>query len=175
MMLDEVLENNKKFVEEFEGEKLSHHPQKKLAILTCMDCRLTGFLEPALGIGRGDAKIIKNAGNNIVDEDAIRSIAVAIFNLGAEEVMVIGHTDCGMAGSDAKKLEKIMLERGIPQEEIDKYDLKSWIGGFKDEKENVLDNVDKIKNHPLIPNDVPIHGLMIDIVSGELEIVSDDR
>ena len=89
--------------------------------------------------------------------------------------MVIGHTDCGMAGSDAKKLEKTMLERGIPQEEIDKYDLKSWIGGFKDEKENVLDNVDKIKNHPLIPNDVPIHGLMIDIVSGELEIVSDDR
>ncbi|MCI7292004.1 beta-carbonic anhydrase 1 [Methanobrevibacter woesei] len=175
MMLDEILENNKKFVEEFEGEKLSHHPQKKLAILTCMDCRLTGFLEPALGIGRGDAKIIKNAGNNIVDEDAIRSIAAAIFNLGAEEVMVIGHTDCGMAGSDAKKLEKTMLERGIPQEEIDKYDLKSWIGGFKDEKENVLDNVDKIKNHPLIPNDVPIHGLMIDIVSGELEIVSDDR
>ena len=89
-MLDEILENNKKFVEEFEGEKLSHHPQKKLAILTCMDCRLTGFLEPALGIGRGDAKIIKNAGNNIVDEDAIRSIAAAIFNLGAEEVMVIG-------------------------------------------------------------------------------------
>lgn len=54
MILNEILENNKKFVDEFEGEELSHHPQKKLAILTCMDCRLTGFLEPALGIGRGE-------------------------------------------------------------------------------------------------------------------------
>lgn len=174
-MLDEILENNKKFVDGFEGVKMSHLPQKKLAILTCMDCRLTGFLEPALGIGRGDAKIIKNAGNNAVDEDAIRSIAAAIFNLGAEEVMVIGHTDCGMAGSDAGKLEKTMLERGISQEEIDKVDLASWIGGFADEEENVLANVDKIKNHPLIPNDVPIHGLIIDIVTGELSVLSDDR
>ena len=124
MILNEILENNKKFVDEFEGEELSHHPQKKLAILTCMDCRLTGFLEPALGIGRGDAKIIKNAGNTIVGEDAIRSIAAAIFSLGAEEVLVIGHTECGMAGSDPDKLRNAMIERGIPQEEIDKVDLK---------------------------------------------------
>ena len=96
-MLDEILAHNKEFVKDYEGEKLSHHPQKKLAILTCMDCRLTGFLEPALGIGRGDAKIIKNAGNTIVGEDAIRSIAAAIFSLGAEEVIVVGHTYCCMA------------------------------------------------------------------------------
>ena len=165
MILNEILENNKKFVDEFEGEELSHHPQKKLAILTCMDCRLTGFLEPALGIGRGDAKIIKNAGNTIVGEDAIRSIAAAIFSLGAEEVLVIGHTD---------KLRNAMIERGIPQEEIDKVDLKSWIGGFEDEEKNVIDTVEKIRNHPLIP-DVPIHGLMMDIVTGKLDVVVDDR
>ena len=174
MILNEILENNKKFVDEFEGEELSHHPQKKLAILTCMDCRLTGFLEPALGIGRGDAKIIKNAGNTIVGEDAIRSIAAAIFSLGTEEVLVIGHTECGMAGSDPDKLRNAMIERGIPQEEIDKVDLKSWIGGFEDEEENVIDTVEKIRNHPLIP-DVPIHGLMMDIVTGKLDVVVDDR
>ena len=157
MILNEILENNKKFVDEFEGEELSHHPQKKLAILTCMDCRLTGFLEPALGIGRGDAKIIKNAGNTIVGE-----------------VLVIGHTECGMAGSDPDKLRNAMIERGIPQEEIDKVDLKSWIGGFEDEEENVIDTVEKIRNHPLIP-DVPIHGLMMDIVTGKLDVVVDDR
>ena len=174
MILNEILENNKKFVDEFDGEELSHHPQKKLAMLTCMDCRLTGFLEPALGIGRGDAKIIKNAGNTIVGEDAIRSIAAAIFSLGAEEVLVIGHTECGMAGSDPDKLRNAMIERGIPQEEIDKVDLKSWIGGFEDEEENVIDTVEKIRNHPLIP-DVPIHGLMMDIVTGKLDVVVDDR
>ncbi len=175
LMLDEILENNKEFVEEFEGVELSHHPQKKLAILTCMDCRLTGFLEPALGIGRGDAKIIKNAGNTIVGEDAIRSIAAAIFSLGAEEVLVIGHTQCGMAGSDPEKLKNTMLERGISEDEIAKVDLKSWIGGFDDETENVLATVDTIRNHPLIPDDVPIHGLMMDIVTGELDVVDKDN
>ena len=174
MILDKILENNKKFVDEFEGEALSHHPQKKLAILTCMDCRLTGFLEPALGIERGDAKIIKNAGNIIVGEDAIRSIAAAIFSLGAEEVLIIGHTECGMAGTDAEKLRNAMLEGGIPQEEIDKVDLKSWVGGFDSEEENVKDTVEKVRNHPIIP-DVPIHGLMMDIVTGELNVVVDDR
>lgn len=70
-----------------------------------MDTRLTGFLEPALGIERGDAKIIKNAGNTVVDQDVIRSVAASIFALGVEEVMVIGHTNCGMANVDPKNLK----------------------------------------------------------------------
>ena len=73
-ILENVLEDNKKFVENFEGEEMSHHAQKKLAILTCMDCRLIDFFEPALVLERGDAKIVRNAGNSIVGEDAIRSI-----------------------------------------------------------------------------------------------------
>ena len=76
-----------------------------------MDTRLTCFLPEALGIGRGDVKLIRNAGNTIVGEDAIRSIAAAIYSLGCEEVMVIGHTDCGMAGADANKVKaKMMLK-----------------------------------------------------------------
>lgn len=59
---------------------MSHLPQKKLCIVTCMDTRLTNFLEPALGIGRGDAKIIRNAGNTIVGEDVIRSVAAAVYS-----------------------------------------------------------------------------------------------
>ena len=62
MMIDEVLKANEEFTKNFEGEELGHLPKKKLAILTCMDTRLVNFLEPALGIERGDAKIIKNAG-----------------------------------------------------------------------------------------------------------------
>lgn len=174
MMLDEILAHNKEFVKDYEGEELSHHPQKKLAILTCMDCRLTGFLEPALGIGRGDAKIIRNAGNTIVGEDAIRSIAAAIFSLGAEEVMVVGHTECGMAGSNPEVLKQRMVDCGISESEIEKVDLKAWSGIFDDEEENVVKTVETIKSHPLIP-DVPIHGLMLDIVSGEVEVVVDGR
>ena len=77
-ILEDVLKDNKEFVENFEGQEMSHHAQKKLAILTCMDCRLIDFFEPALGLKRGDAKIIRNAGNSIVGEDAVRSIAAAI-------------------------------------------------------------------------------------------------
>ena len=160
-ILDGILEDNKKFVENFEGEEMSHHAQKKLAILTCMDCRLIDFFEPALGLKRGDAKIVRNAGNSIVGEDAIRSIGAALYNLGAEEVLVVGHTECGMAGADADALKEKMLARGIKEEDIAKYEA------------NVLDVVDKIKNHPLIP-DVPVHGLIIDIVTGELKVLKED-
>ena len=162
-ILENVLKDNKEFVENFEGEEMSHHAAKKLAILTCMDCR---------GLKRGDAKIVRNAGNSIVGEDAIRSIGAALYNLGAEEVMVVGHTECGMAGADAEALKEKMLARGIKEEDIAKYDLAEWIGGFESEEENVKNVCEKIKNHPLIP-DVPVHGLIIDIVTGELKVLVD--
>ncbi|MBQ2636869.1 MAG: carbonic anhydrase, partial [Methanobrevibacter sp.] len=163
---------NKEFVENFEVSEMSHQAAKNLSILTCMDFRLIDFFEPALGLKRGDAKIVRNAGNSIVGEDAIRSIGAALYNLGAVEVMVVGHTECGMAGADAEALKEKMLARGIKQEDIDKYDLEEWIGGFESEEENVKDVVEKIKNHPLIP-DVPVHGLIIDIVTGELKVLVD--
>lgn len=171
-ILEDVLSDNKNFVENFEGKEMSHHAQKKLVILTCMDCRLIDFFEPALGLKRGDAKIIRNAGNSIVGEDAIRSVGAALYNLGAEEVLVVGHTECGMAGADVSALKEKMLERGIKEEDIAQYDLAEWIGGFDDEEENVKNVVEKIKNHPLIPG-VPVHGLIMDIVTGELKILVD--
>ena len=145
-ILENVLKDNKEFVENFEGEEMSHHAAKKLAILTCMDCRLIDFFEPALGLKRGDAKIVRNAGNSIVGEDAIRSIGAALYNLGAEEVMVVGHTECGMAGADAEALKEKMLQRGIKEEDIAKYDLAQWIGGFESEEQNVKDVVEKTSN-----------------------------
>lgn len=104
------MKNNASFVKEFEPEKMSHMTQKKLAIVTCMDTRLTGFLEPTRGIGRGDAKIFKNAGNTAVDRDVIRSVAAAIYALGAEELMVVGHYESGMANVDPEKLENVINE-----------------------------------------------------------------
>ncbi|KZX16743.1 beta-carbonic anhydrase 1 [Methanobrevibacter cuticularis] len=171
MILDEILLNNKEFVENFEVVNLSHLPQKKLAIVTCMDTRLVGFLEPALGIERGDAKVIKNAGNNVIDSDVIRSVAAAIFSLGVEEVMLIGHKNCGMANADVNKLKASMIEKGIDPEEIAKVDLKEWIGAIEDEESNVLNGVEKIKNSPLIPETVPIHGLIIDPTTGSLDVL----
>ena len=172
MLLDEVLKSNKEFVEEFDEVKLSNMPQKKLVIVTCMDARLiNGFLEQAMGIGRGDAKIIKNAGANVLGRDVIRSVAATIFALGAEEVMVVGHYDCGMVDANSEKLKAAMLERGISQDEIAKVDLAEWIGAIESEESNVINGVEKIKNSPLIPEDIPIHGLIIDPNTGKLDIL----
>ncbi|MCL2116134.1 MAG: carbonic anhydrase [Methanobrevibacter sp.] len=137
-----------------------------------MDARLTGgFLEQAMGIERGDAKIIKNAGNNVLNRDVIRSVAAAIFSLGAEEVMLVGHLDCGMANTDTKKLKNAMEERGIATEEIAKLNLKEWIGAIDSEESNVVEGVKKLKNSPYIPDDVPIHGLIINPITGSIDVL----
>lgn len=99
-MIDQIMEYNKKFVENkgYEPFLTSKYPDKKLAILTCMDTRLIELLPAALGIKNGDAKIIKNAGGTMVHPygSVVRSLLVGILELGVEEVMVIGHTDCGV-------------------------------------------------------------------------------
>ena len=91
--------------------KTPKRPAKKLAIVTCMDTRLTDF-EPAMGLERGDAKIIKNAGNTITD-DALSHLWLRCI-LGVEEIMVIGHTDCGMANVTLKDSGKPWKRRESP-------------------------------------------------------------
>lgn len=141
-------------------------PEKKLAIVTCMDSRLVNFLSEKLGIKRKDAKVIKNAGN-IITDDVIRSLVVAIYLLDVEKVMVVGHTDCGMASVDVKLVKKKMIERGgnpyfTP-------DFESWLSKLDSIRNNVIEGVNLIKNHPAIPKDITVEGYLIDIETGELE------
>lgn len=100
-MIDEILKYNKQFVDEKGYERFitTKYPDKKIAILSCMDTRLTELLPAALGIKNGDVKMIKNAGGIISHPfgSVIRSLLVAIYELGVTEVMVIAHSDCGRA------------------------------------------------------------------------------
>lgn len=173
-LLDEILEHNARFVAERE-RPLSKSPAKKIALFTCMDTRLVEFLEPALGLGRGDAKVIKNAGNTVIDPNGgvIRSLVVAVFALGCEEIFVIGHRDCGMSQIDENLFEQRMLDRGIAPEAIDALQpsLKEWLGAFHNPFGNVRRVVEMIRENPLIPQDVPIHGLMFDPHTGGLELL----
>lgn len=172
MILDDVLIKNQEFVKKFKVEELSHKPKKRLAIVTCMDTRLAGFLEPAMGLERGDAKIIKNAGNRIT-EDALRSLAVSIYSLGAEEVMVVGHTDCGMANVNFEKIRESMKKMEVSEEVIEKLNLEEWIGAIDDEEKNVIEGVKTIKNAEFIP-EIPVHGLIIDINTGAIKVLHKD-
>ena len=173
-LLDFVLAHNARFVAE-RAEPLSKLPAKRVAIFTCMDTRLVEFLEQAMGLKRGDAMIIKNAGNTLIDPagGVIRSLLIAIFVLGCQEVFVIGHLDCGMSQIDETELEQRMLHRGVPASAIAALQpgLKEWVGAFHDPRANVLRVVEMIRKTPLIPPDVPVHGLLFDPHRGYLDLV----
>jgi len=175
-------EGFKKFVEEkgYEPYLTSKYPDKKLAILTCMDTRLIELLPAALGIRNGDAKVIKNAGGVITHPygSVMRSLLVAIVELGVEEVMVIGHTDCGVQGMNGTELLEDLTKRGVKQEHIDiirhsGVDLETWLGGFESVEQSVEDTVYALQNHPLMPKDVTIRGFIMNSETGELKAVEE--
>lgn len=176
-MIDEILSYNSRFVADKEYEKYltSKYPDKKIAIVTCMDTRLIELLPAALGLRNGDVKIIKNAGGVITNpfDSTMRSLLVAVYELGVEEIMVIGHTGCGVQGMNAEEMLHLMKERGIPESNISLMrhcgiDLDSWLHGFDEVNEAVTETVDLIRNHPLMARDVRVAGYVIDSVTGQL-------
>ncbi len=178
-MIDSILQFNKQFVAEkaYEPYVTDKYPAKKLAILTCMDTRLTELLPKALGLKNGDAKIIKNAGGLILSEtdSAIRSLLVAIYELGVNEVMVIHHSTCGACHMSYREFRPHMLEKGISEEILSEWEKKGiadWLEGFHDTEASVRRTVAAIINHPLVPQSVTVRGFIIDSTTGELsEIV----
>ena len=181
--LDEILEFNKDFVEnrEYEKYKSSKYPDKKLVILSCMDTRLTELLPKALNLRNGDAKIVKNAGATIMHPfgSIIRSIIVAIYEFDTDEVLVIGHKNCGMSNINGKETINKIINRGVTKETIETLnnsgiDIKKWLHGFDSVEESVKESVELIKKHPLIPRDIKVHGLIMDPESGKLEVITKD-
>lgn len=176
-MIKEILDYNRKFVENKGYEKYltDKYPEKKIAIVTCMDTRLVELLPAALGLKNGDVKMIKNAGGVITNpfDSTIRSLLVGIYELGVEEIMVIGHTECGVQGMDAEEMLHLMREKGVSEEHIRLMehcgiDLKKWLHGFDETPAAVLETVDLIANHPLITPDITVRGYIMDSVTGEL-------
>ena len=182
--LQEILNFNEQFVSEkqYESYITTKFPDKKIVILSCMDTRLVELLPKAMNLRNGDVKIVKSAGA-IVNHPfggIMRSLLVAVYELQADEIYVIGHYDCGMSAVDPNSMIAHMLERGIKQETLDVInyagmDLKEWLRGFGDVKTSVLKSVDLIRRHPLIPAGVPVHGLVIDPGTGKLDLVTDGK
>ncbi|WP_318506556.1 carbonic anhydrase [Bacillus sp. T3] len=179
-LLDEILTYNEKFVEdrEYENFKTDKFPHKRLVILTCMDTRLVELLPRAMNVGNGDFKIIKTAGALVSHQfgSIMRSILVAIYELGANEVCVVGHYDCGMSNLKAENTITKMKERGISQEKLELLhdsgiNIEKFLRGFDCVKDSVKHSVATIRKHPLIPKDVTVHGLVIDPKTGQLDTI----
>ena len=179
-MIEDILRYNREFVasEGYRRFETSKYPDKRIAIVTCMDTRLVELLPAALGIRNGDVKMIKNAGGTITNpfDSTMRSILVAVYELGVNEVMVVGHTGCGVQGMDAEEMLGLMRARGVDDEHISLMrhcgiDLNSWLHGFNDTGEAVAETVDLVRTHPLMPRDVRVAGYIMDSVTGALEKV----
>lgn len=179
-LIEGILEHNRGFVEkrEYEAYRTTIFPDKKLVILTCMDTRLVELLPRAMNLRNGDAKIIKNAGAIVSHPfgSVMRSILVAVYELGATEVAVVGHHGCGMTGLSCERIMEKVRARNVPEQTLDilrnaGINLDRWLTGFTHVEEGVRESVGIIRNHPLLPPDVKVHGMLIHPETGKLDVL----
>ena len=175
--IDSVLAHNRAFVAggEFARYATDKYPDKKLAIVTCMDTRLTELLAAALGLKNGDAKIIKVAGAEVAHPfgSVMRSLLIAVCELGVEDIMIVAHTNCGAQHMSGAAMIDSMRRLGVSDERIEfarhcGIDFDRWLAGFGDTEESVRKSVDLILNHPVMPPHVRVAGFVMDSVTGEL-------
>lgn len=181
-LLEEIINHNKDFVStrKYKDFQTSRFPDKRMVVLSCMDTRLVELLPKAMNMKNGDFKLIKNAGAVISHPfgSVMRSILVAIYELKAKEVLVIGHHECGMSNVNTSQLISKFHDRGIPEETIKIIEhsgikLSTWLKGFEKVEDSVENSVDMIRKHPLTPKDVFVHGLVIDPKTGKLDVIVD--
>lgn len=180
--LYEILEHNRHFVASraYEAYRTTKVPEKKMVVLTCMDTRLIELLPKAMNLRNGDAKIVKNAGALVTHPfgSVMRSILVAVYQLGAREVYVVGHHDCGMTGLRSGAMLERAKALGVPEENIEALvrsgvELDEWLTGFRSVEESVAASVRHVREHPMLPPGIPVHGLVIDPETGKLDLVID--
>jgi carbonic anhydrase len=181
-IVSDFMQFNQQFVEkkQYEAYLTDKFPDKQVAILTCMDTRLVELLPKALNLRNGDAKLIKNAGAILTQPfgSAMRSILVAVYEMGAKEVMVIGHTNCGMTNLDTKNMVEKFRANGISDAVISTLEnsgirMDRFLRGFSSPEEGVAHSVKIIRNHPLIPAHISVHGFIMDAETGALELIID--
>jgi carbonic anhydrase len=161
-VIDEVLAANEIYSRTHELRALTPRPARKLAVLTCMDTRLS---IRTLGLKTGDAHIIRNAGG-IVTEDSLRSLIVSHHLLGTEEFMVINHTDCGLMHTNEEDLRtRIQNRTGTAAVS------PAFFYAFQNIEENVRHQLQKLHTHPWIPKSVTIRGFVYDVTNGQLREV----
>ncbi|MGB2625872.1 MAG: carbonic anhydrase [Candidatus Acidiferrum sp.] len=158
-VIDEVIAANEIYSRDHELRRLTPRPARKLAVLTCMDTRLS---IKTLGLKTGDAHIIRNAGG-VVTEDSLRSLVISHHLLGTEEIMVINHTDCGLMQASEQDL-RTRIQNSTGTAAVS----PAFFYAFQDIEENVRHQLQKLRTHPWIPQQVSVRGFVYDVSSGML-------
>ncbi len=161
---EEVLKANQSYTQNFKLGHLPMPPGRKLAVVACMDARLT--VEEVLGLKTGDAHIIRNAGG-IVTEDVLRSLIISHHLLGTQEFVLIHHTDCGMLTFKDDELQtRLQQQTGTATVAPTRFH------AFSDLAEDVWLQMQKIQSHPWIPKHIPVRGFIYDVKTGRLKEVT---
>ena len=167
-LMDQAMKANEQFAKNFDP-KLGRRPEPKIAIVTCMDPRLSD-LEGILGLKTADMDVIRTGGPAVTD-DVLGELVVSTRVLGSKEIMLLNHTDCGFTTFTDKALnEKVARETG------DATPAPMRLFAFKDPEENTRAQIRKVRAHPWIAKDVPVRGFIFDVHTGRLEeVIVDDR
>jgi len=172
-LLRQIVEANKSFLA---GTARYLNPAgEPFVVVACIDPRLTGFLEPALGLPRHRAVVIRSAGNQISERtpEMLRSIAVAVHIKKAGEILVVGHTDCSMAAFSAAEAAEAFRKAGIPRSAFGDDDLRTWFGAFASIRNNVVSSCEFLRKSGILPRTIKIHGLILETNLGGIEVVLD--
>jgi carbonic anhydrase len=156
-----ALAENERYAASFDRPNLELPPSRRLAVLACMDARLT--VEQVLGLRTGEAHIIRNAGG-LATDDAIRSLVISQRLLGTEEVLVIEHTGCGMLTFDDTEVRASIAKATGEAVELP-------LLAFPDLEANLTAQVERIRSHPWI-KDVPVTGVVYEVETGRLRRVA---
>jgi carbonic anhydrase len=164
---DELVRSNERYAQSFRLGHLPMPPARKVAVLACMDARLT--VEQLLGLQTGDAHIIRNAGG-IATEDALRSLLISHHLLGTQEFLIINHTDCGMLTFKDEDLRN-RLEKQTGTAVF----APAHFHGFTDLENNVRRQIENVRSHPWIPKQIPVRGFIYDVKTGKLREVEPSK
>jgi carbonic anhydrase len=158
----DVLANNNNFVKNFEYQDLTGFAKKGLAIVTCMDSRISPL--SVVGFKPGDAKILRNAGARVTD-DVLRTLVLASYLLGVKRILIMPHTDCRMASADESAIHsQIQKEHGVDTSSLE-------FKTVQDQKAALISDVIKVRTYPLLNNEVIVGGAIYNVATGLLEIV----
>jgi carbonic anhydrase len=157
----DVLAANESYAKDFESSHLTGKAAKGLAIITCMDSRISPLA--IVGMNPGDVKILRNAGARVTD-DVLRTLVLATFLLGVNRVLVMPHTDCRMASASETEIHQTILrDHGVDTRSVE-------FRTVNDPIEALQIDVKRIRTHPfLVANQVTVGGAVFDVNTGQLK------